>query len=192
MQKFYSQMTENEVRDRMLNKTLGVLEGEVQRLTARANELDSENLALREETEGQRQEIEVLREQVRKATEAVTQERWTYAKELEEFAKQLSSLKARITRVPEAKSPRTVPRKNANYLLQISELRNQLDTLSSSLMSPRAHVSPKRNGASPSRRLKAASPRATSPMRLQSEVEEMISRIEARLQRARELTQSRE
>jgi hypothetical protein len=199
MQKFYSQMTEHEVRDRMLNKTLSVLEGEVQRLSAKANELNAENETLKQESDSQRGEIEKLRQLVKQGNEAVTQERWTYAKELEDFGNQLIALKAKLSKTAEQRPIRKLPSKRSSeYLHQIADMRAQLNQLSSTILSPRSvgKTSPKRSHLSPSRRsqerLRVSSSGATSPSRLQSEVEEMIMRIEARLQRAKELTQTQD
>jgi len=198
MQKFYSQMTEHEVRDRMLNKTLSVLEGEVQRLSAKANQLNAENETLKLQSEAQGLEIEKLRQVVKQAKDTVTQERWTYAKELEECGNQLTALKAKLSRTAEQRVIRKLPSKRSSeYMHQIADMRAQLNQLSSTILSPRSvgKASPKRSHLSPSRRsqekLRVVSG-TTSPSRLQSEVEEMITRIEARLQRAKELTQTQD
>lgn len=198
MQKFYSQMTEHEVRDRMLNKTLSVLEGEVQRLSAKANQLNAENETLKQQNETQRLEVEKLRQLVKQGNDSVTQERWNYAKELEELGNQLTGLRAKFNKTAEQRPIRKLPSKRSSeYLHQIADMRAQLNQLSSTILSPRSvgKTSPKRGHLSPSRRSQEklrVSSGATSPSRLQSEVEEMITRIEARLQRAKELTKTQD
>lgn len=198
MQKFYSQMTEHEVRDRMLNKTLSVLEAEVQRLSAKANELEAENEVLKVENETQRREIDTLRSENKQIKDATAEERWNYAQDLEEFSTQLTALKSKISR-NDSKSVRKLPSKRSTtYLQQIADMRVQLNHLSSSILSPRStgKASPKRVHLSPTAksgtRTGSSNSGATSPTRLQSEVEEMIRRIEGRLKRAKELTQKQE